>query len=674
MKISAPISRGAYFKAGLICYWTMRIKGILAFIKKYNLFFILMGLLAGKPGASYAQLCSGSLADMPIAAFTVANNTNANCLVSTLDFKDASTSTLAITTRFWDFGDGQTSTSPSPTHTYTTPGDYDVKLTVYNSAGCSSTSAVQIMHIVPKLVADFNASASTCPDSIVTFTDKSTNVDPIAQWQWNFGDGTTLTRTTGAPFTHTYAISGSYKVTLEIISNKGCVSDLRTQTIKVVAVNFNVCPYDITQFTDITATANTTGLTYNWNFGDAASTPLNPNTSTAQNPTHKYTNTGVYTATLKVTSSNGCAPVGKTKTFTITNTPVAKFDIENRTMLCGGDSVTFIDQSDTVNAKIAKLIWYYDIDNHPTDSIVFKKTTIRSDKKYRHFYGINNTALPQIYHAVLVVYTASGCSYTTTRQDVIINPTPAVTLMVNNNPLVSPVVLCQEGGTATITAQSNVPGSATFSGTGISSQGVFDPKISGTGTFTISCVFVADNSGCTTTTPFVIAVSPLPVITLPATANMLEGEQNTLNPKVASDSLKYLWSPTTGIGNPNILNPSFSPTVDTRYTLTVTSDKGCSASAQVDVHVVKKPVVPNAFTPNNDGINDTWDIKYLNTYTNATIEVFNRYGVKVFSSNGYTIPWDGKFDGRSLPFGVYYYIIDPKNGAKKMTGSLTIIK
>lgn len=633
---------------------------------------------AANSGTASCQVASNELtltiADTPTAAFTLADNTNANCLVNTVDFKDVSTSALAITTRSWDFGDGQTSTSPYPTHTYTTPGDFNVRLTVTNSAGCSSTSAVQTMHIVPKLVADFAASTSICPDSAVTFTDKSISVDPIAQWLWSFGDGTTIIRTTGGSFTHTYEATGNYKVTLEIISNKDCVSDLHTQTINVVSVNFNVCPDDITQFTDITAKTSNMGLTYNWNFGDVASTVLNPNTSTAQNPTHKYTNPGVYTATLNVTSPNGCAPVAKSKSFTISSTPVAKFDIENKNTLCGGDSVTFVDQSLSANAAITKLIWYYDLDNHPTDTVVFKKTTIRTDKKYRHFYGLNNTALPQTYHAILVAYTASGCSYTTARQDVVINPTPAATLKINSNTLVSPVIVCQDGGVATITAQSNVPGSGTFSGTGISSQGVFDPKISGAGTFTISCVYVADNSGCTTTTPFVIIVSPIPVITLPATANVLEGEQNTLNPKVAGDSLKYLWSPTTGINNPNILNPSFSPTTDTKYTLTVTSAKGCSASAQVDVHVLKKPVVPNAFTPNNDGINDTWDIKYLSTYTNATIEVFNRFGVKVYSSNGYTIPWDGKFDGKSLPFGVYYYIIDPKSGAKKMTGSLTIIK
>ncbi|MBC7400599.1 MAG: gliding motility-associated C-terminal domain-containing protein, partial [Mucilaginibacter sp.] len=86
------------------------------------------------------------------------------------------------------------------------------------------------------------------------------------------------------------------------------------------------------------------------------------------------------------------------------------------------------------------------------------------------------------------------------------------------------------------------------------------------------------------------------------------------------------------------------------------------------------PVVPNTFTPNNDGINDTWNIKYLDTYPTAVVEVFNRYGAKVFSSNNYAIPWDGKFNGAVLPFGVYYYVIDTKSGRKQMTGSLTIIK
>ena len=80
------------------------------------------------------------------------------------------------------------------------------------------------------------------------------------------------------------------------------------------------------------------------------------------------------------------------------------------------------------------------------------------------------------------------------------------------------------------------------------------------------------------------------------------------------------------------------------------------------------------FSPNGDGINDTWKIQYLESYPGATIDVFNRYGQKVFSSLGYNKEWDGTFKGNPLPVGTYYYIINPKNGRALINGSITIIK
>ena len=90
--------------------------------------------------------------------------------------------------------------------------------------------------------------------------------------------------------------------------------------------------------------------------------------------------------------------------------------------------------------------------------------------------------------------------------------------------------------------------------------------------------------------------------------------------------------------------------------------------------LVQEVVVPNAFTPNGDGINDFWDIKYLNLYPGNTVNIFDRYGRKIFTSNGYGIPWDGTYNGAALPTGVYYYIIDSKNGSKPIAGNVTIIK
>jgi gliding motility-associated-like protein len=85
-------------------------------------------------------------------------------------------------------------------------------------------------------------------------------------------------------------------------------------------------------------------------------------------------------------------------------------------------------------------------------------------------------------------------------------------------------------------------------------------------------------------------------------------------------------------------------------------------------------IIPNMFTPNGDGINDYWNIPVFQKNKYFTVTIFNRYGALVFSSVGYGTPWDGTYNGKSLPVGTYYYIIDPKNGGSKLTGSVTILR
>ncbi len=85
-------------------------------------------------------------------------------------------------------------------------------------------------------------------------------------------------------------------------------------------------------------------------------------------------------------------------------------------------------------------------------------------------------------------------------------------------------------------------------------------------------------------------------------------------------------------------------------------------------------VIPNAFTPNGDGVNDIWDIQALQGYPQCTVNIFNRYGAMVYSSIGYPKAWDGTYGGSALPVGTYYYIIDLKNGRKKLAGPVTILR
>lgn len=99
-----------------------------------------------------------------------------------------------------------------------------------------------------------------------------------------------------------------------------------------------------------------------------------------------------------------------------------------------------------------------------------------------------------------------------------------------------------------------------------------------------------------------------------------------------------------------------------------------ATSNAITILILTPLVVPNTFTPNGDGINDSWDLRALLAYPGSTVQVFNRYGALVYQSVGYTSGWDGTTNGKQLPVGTYYYIIDLKNGKQPLAGSVTIIR
>ena len=220
---------------------------------------------------------------------------------------------------------------------------------------------------------------------------------------------------------------------------------------------------------------------------------------------------------------------------------------------------------------------------------------------------------------------------------------------------------------------SGLAGNGVFSGTGVNASGLFTPSIAKAGTHTMRYTYTAAN-GCVAFKEQSIVVHPTPVLDIGPDRTVLEGGFITLVPKATGKNLTYLWSPSTGIDNINSATPKVSPPDDITYSLAVTSSDGCVDTDQVFVKLLKQVKVPNAFSPNNDGINDKWEILYLESYPGCTIDVFNRYGQPVFSSVGYEKPWDGTFKGTALPVGTYYWIIHPKNGREPIKGSVTIIR
>ncbi|MGF7074118.1 gliding motility-associated C-terminal domain-containing protein [Mucilaginibacter sp. R-33] len=94
----------------------------------------------------------------------------------------------------------------------------------------------------------------------------------------------------------------------------------------------------------------------------------------------------------------------------------------------------------------------------------------------------------------------------------------------------------------------------------------------------------------------------------------------------------------------------------------------------VAVTVPEKIIVPNTFTPNADGYNDTWFIPGLLSYTNCTVNIYNRYGAIMYRSVGYQQPWDGTSNGKTVPAGAYYYVIDTKSSSGKLNGEVTVLR
>ncbi len=140
----------------------------------------------------------------------------------------------------------------------------------------------------------------------------------------------------------------------------------------------------------------------------------------------------------------------------------------------------------------------------------------------------------------------------------------------------------------------------------------------------------------------------------------------------SGNNISYLWSPSTFLDDPAKPDPTASPTADITYTLTVTNGCNISVTDQVFVKVYEEISIPNTFSPNGDGVNDVWNIAGLISYPEARIKVFNRFGSPVYSSQGYSEPWDGRFKGQYLPQSVYYYMIDLNNGEKLISGNITI--
>jgi gliding motility-associated-like protein len=159
-------------------------------------------------------------------------------------------------------------------------------------------------------------------------------------------------------------------------------------------------------------------------------------------------------------------------------------------------------------------------------------------------------------------------------------------------------------------------------------------------------------------------------------ANISAGQSYQLMGITTADS--FFWSPNFALSSLKDIDPISSPAVTTTYTLTAkNTTTGCTSFDNVTVYVKEALTIPTTFSPNNDGINDVFEIVGIENYPNCFIQIFDRWGQEVFQKAGYSFSkaWNGLDNGRELTSGTYFYSLELKDSTKQLfKGSITLIR
>ncbi len=530
-----------------------------------------------------------------------------------------------------------------------------VKFVAYSGGVCVNEIIKDItLNASPRVV--FQAIPGICLDATPRLITQASDAGNLAGAGTYTGAGVAA----NGLYTPTVAGVGTHTLKYMYVTTQGC-RDSANQTITVwprptasFTVDAPMCETQPTTFRDASVANFSNILTWNWTFGDGTNSSLN----SAAPFTHTYAANGTVNVQMQVITDSGCTSVPVVKAVKVNPLPKVDFTLPVVCMPAG--KAQFTDKSSISDGTQAQFgyLWNFGIAG---------ATSTLKDPVY--YYPAVAT-----YNVKLVVTSKDGCRDSATKQLTDVNPQPLSAFSF------TPSEVCL-GDAFTFTDNSNPLNQQITTWTWDFGDGKTTNTQNATHTYTAAGsysvkLYYNSSKGCQSDTTMKTAVvNPYPVVSAGPDLHVLEGGQATIKATATgSSAYQYLWTPASYLSNPNVLQPITKPLADITYTLKVTGAGGCSSSDQVFVKLLLNPEIPNAFSPNGDGINDTWNIKYIDSYPGAIIQVFDRYGKQVFYSTGYNKQWDGTINGKPVPVGVYYYIIDPKNGRQPTNGSVTVVR
>ncbi|HVY75585.1 MAG TPA: PKD domain-containing protein, partial [Puia sp.] len=535
------------------------------------------------------------------------------CVGQPVSFQDKTTGT--VNGYLWDFGDGQVVHDvQNPTHTYTAPGTYTVKMFAYDD-GCGLTTPKTMDIVVKGTAGGFNYSFNCSSKTVYTFTDASTPTPD--SWLWDFGDGSTSTSQN--PPAHSYTAAGPTNFTVTLTATKdGCPSTI-SKPISVnqsTTITVNPAP-PVCSNTQVLITAHVPGYvaSYYYDFGDGNQsgvvngplyhTYLNPNSAA----------TPFYNIVVHTTDSLGCTDASAPFQMKVSGVK-ASFTYSNpkycSTSATDNLTVNFKDNS---VVSPGSTIVSYDWD--------FGDGNKASGPSVSHTYTVENQ-----YSVKLKVTTSDGCVDSIVYGGLVILARPTAMYTTTG------VNFCQTSNikfTNTSTSRFNPTYTWNF-GDGSSYIGADPPPhvYPANGDYTVS-LHVADTTGCSS--DFTNPLGPIH-IDMPSASFTVDQDYSTCPPLTVHFTFtghyaqSFLWnfddgganSVDTPAGHIYAMPGSFNPI------LTVTSPGGCTASAPAHPIKIDGPIGSMSFSPTgacdnllvNFTVNTSNDVKFVWFFGDST--------------------------------------------------------
>ncbi len=636
----------------------------------------------------------------------VASDTFGTCPPLVVNFQNSSSGYDSF---HWDFGDGTSSNTLSPTHFYSFPGTFVARLTITAEGGCVRTKEQTIVVKGPTGNFSYDNLSGCLPHNVNFNAVTQNNVSLI----WDFSDGNTMA-TPNTSVSHTYITPGTYVPKMILIDEGGCTvavqgpDTIRVDGISAVA-GFNQQLYCGSGEVQFNSTINSTSPIQSilWNFGDGA-------TSTDEDPVHVYSSPGEYVPSMIITSAAGCtdtvylnvpvvinprpdvavmpvdaacAPLQTTLQAQVNlNSGIISYEwtTGNGSVLNGitsgnvtydepGNYYATLTVTDSLGCRdtASTIITVHAIPqvNAGVNSTVCLGSTFQLNATGALNYSWNasstlsctDCASPVATPAQNITYhvtgsNAAGCSSTDSVSLTIIQPFDMIASRGDS--------LCA-GGNLTLTASGADHYQWTPS-TGLNNSTAATVIASPRQTIVYS-VIGSDAHGCFRDTMQIpVTVFPIPQVEAGEDITINAGQMADLVPQLSPDVTSVTWTPTGSIFRSEYPAITVKPGETTTYRVEVENAGGCRAADNLTVHVIcnnANVFIPNTFSPNGDGNNDVFYPRGSGLFNIRSFRIYNRWGELVFEKNNvtpnsYSSGWDGTYKGKTLSPDVFVYIAE----------------